>query len=135
AGDLQPAGDHAHGRRLAGAVGAEQRGNGPARNLEVEVVEGDDVGEGPAHACDLDDRLRHASTISAARRARLTPRLAGQQVPHVRTGHVVDLLERALSDLRVQVARPGDQGFLRREILAQAAELLRVFVEARLLDL
>src|SRR5439155_12530162 len=60
-------------RRFPRAVGAEQSGDRSLGDLEIEAVERDDVGEGSAHTLDLNDRLRHAPTISAAPRARLTP--------------------------------------------------------------
>ena len=59
------AGDHAQQRRLARARGAEQGGERPARHLEADVVQGDEVAEPLVH---VRYRDRHGSLLCALSR-------------------------------------------------------------------
>jgi hypothetical protein len=56
-GDRGDAGDHAHGRRLAGAVGAEEAERLAGLDLEVDAVDRDVLAEALGERLGLDERL------------------------------------------------------------------------------
>ena len=71
AGSEQDAGEHAHGGRLAGAVGADEAEDLAVGDVEVEPCDGDEVVEGAAQAVGTDGG--HGSEAREARRFRARP--------------------------------------------------------------
>ena len=73
-------GEHVHGRRLAGAVRAEEREHRARRDLEVDPVEDEGLAVRLAQTGDLDGRRRsvggHDSTAVGQVRCRSLPRRA-----------------------------------------------------------
>ena len=58
---LQGAGDHPHRRRLAGAVGTEEREDLAAFDLEVDLVDGEEAAETAFKGAELEQGVEHPS--------------------------------------------------------------------------
>jgi hypothetical protein len=72
---LDHAAQHAHQRRFAGAVLADQAQHLAAKHTQADIVEGPDAGVDLADPCEFQQRLRH----SAFPPAQLARRLPGRR--------------------------------------------------------
>ena len=73
---LPEAQDHVDRRRLAGAVGAEQRGDLAELEMQVDAIDGPDGAEGPMDAGELDGGRRTSYRCGPALRERQQGSLA-----------------------------------------------------------